>query len=287
MSGCLPITVTARDAGEAGDAALRDASENSLPDAASGDAEPAGDAGAIDGSEDGGSTNGLALSGTWALEVVGSDIVESNAVNEPVTMVTTSLARVEITQAALSLLTKTEICAVSSTPLGEFTTTHPAAAAAAYVVTESAATISADTIGATFTAAERAQLLGWEALIDVRNEALPQTEDDPRVRDADNDRNPGVSLLVQGPIEGELYVVARSVVTLNGRIESETAINGLSSAVRQQNTVGASTDLLAESQIEISPDPNVQASTFRLRRVPEGIQPACAEIIANRERIFR
>jgi hypothetical protein len=285
VSGCLSVASTARDAATESDAAPRDAAEITQGDAALDGGIAANDAGADAGATD--ASIELSLTGAWALEIVATDQVTSSSLNTTETVVITTIALVELTQTGQRFQTKTEICQISTTALSEFSTIYPEAAIAVIANQESGGSLSTDANRTRFIAEPRAQILGWTPVLNALTEQLPESEEDPRVVDADNDRNPGVTLEIKGPIGGEIYVASRSIVSLEGTVESSERISGLSETIRKQVTLGASNEILAENQILVVPGQDPNASTFRMARLPTMIEPNCLGIVTNLEQIFR
>ncbi len=112
-------------------------------------------------------------------------------------------------------------------------------------------------------------------LTNAWRDPLPETMDDPRVFDADNDGKPGVTVHVRGLVDGSIYMVQRSWNALKGEVKG-TRIEGLMRWQTTQNVIGASSILL-KSNLETRVDPDASKSYFVSKRIDASTQ--CADII--------
>jgi hypothetical protein len=102
---------------------------------------------------------------------------------------------------------------------------------------------------------------------DPLTETMPENADDPRVVDADNDGQPGVTLLVSGgaAVGGcDMYVLQRSAIRYLGQFERSNLINGTSITYYSQKVLGASQSLCA---VPRTITPNDRSSVFVMHRV--------------------
>jgi len=106
-------------------------------------------------------------------------------------------------------------------------------------------------------------------------DVLPESEDDPRVFDADSDGRPGVTVHIRGLIEGSIFLVQRSWTALKGEVNGDT-ITGLVRWNTSQKVLGA-TSIFLRSETETRPHPDPQKSHFFMRRITTGTQ--CADIV--------
>lgn len=83
-------------------------------------------------------------------------------------------------------------------------------------------------------------------------DSLPESADDERIWDQDEDGNPGVTLEVSGLIEGALYVVIRYADTLSGELSDDGELIGEARDETEQVVVGASSEVL---RINVSATP--------------------------------
>ncbi len=222
------------------------------------------------------------LSGVWALKQVLASVVNYPMIG-PVDTVYTNYILVEITGDGTSLLSTEQVCAIdveAETQLQQ--TVIPDAFVESMVLKEKSIQLLPKTDGYAFYQPKFYEIQGVE-LEDVENEPLPTEADDPRVIDQDQDGHPGLTVLVTGAINGEIYVVSRGHRTLRGPLASPLGIEGLIEWEEVQNTIGASSDILNTSPDSVThPDP--QRSYFQL--VPVDMGTTCDEIKAQKENLF-
>jgi len=112
---------------------------------------------------------------------------------------------------------------------------------------------------------------------------LPTWARDYRVVDADKDGNPGVTVEIDGMIEGAIYLVQRSITQLRGLVEDNDKVNGLVAWSTEQSILGATSRLL-ESQPATRPDPDSTRSYFQMRRVES--TTTCSDLRKNAAKLF-
>ncbi len=218
------------------------------------------------------------MNGTWASRVVDSQMFSGLLGTDTVTI--TTYARVQITQSGTSIAAMQTECSVSVTPYKGNVTTYPDAAVASIPVMSTPGTLSAAFVGATYTAEQQVQLVGWKTQADPKTDPLPTLANDARVFDADGDGNPGVTLKVSGGLAaGDIYVVNRSLIDLSGTVLSANRIAGPSHTLLEQTVVGAN-PMLLKQQVTATPNPDAAASTFTLSRLVAG-KDTCADIITE------
>lgn len=111
-----------------------------------------------------------------------------------------------------------------------------------------------------------------------RGEPLPEGPDDPRVIDADGDGKPGVTVLVRGLIDGEIYLVQRTWNALVGRAVSAQRFEGALLHGKEEVVLGATHDVLAAFP-PTRPDP--AGSRFVLERARAGA--TCQDAVGRME----
>jgi hypothetical protein len=223
------------------------------------------------------------LTGTWASKLVNAQIFDGPLGEDKVTI--TTLARVRLEQKDKVVTTTTEVCSVALSPYKNNRTIYPDKAIAAIAADTGTADLSAAAIGATYTPKRRVQLLGWVANGDPATEALPKDPKDARVKDADADGKPGVTLMIDGLIKGSVYVVNRSAIDIAAKITSKDRIAGSSHTEQQQNVLDADNPLL-KGMVTTKPDPNAAASTFLLVRTSPATD-SCSAIKSAADTIFK
>lgn len=117
-------------------------------------------------------------------------------------------------------------------------------------------------------------------LADLENEELPTDPTDPRVQDADNDGNPGLTLLLDGILTGQLFEVQRDFTELTGTQTSADRIEGLANWGSELSYLGSDPEFLLDLVGEALPDSDPSKHTFEIVRLPAGSD--CAYILDNR-----
>lgn len=102
-------------------------------------------------------------------------------------------------------------------------------------------------------------------LIDVWNDPLPKNAADARVFDADRDGHPGVTVRIEGAIEGAVYVAQRSWSRLEGLVRPDR-ISGLVTWQTEQVVLDATSALLSNPP-NARTSANPQDSYFVSKRV--------------------
>jgi hypothetical protein len=115
-------------------------------------------------------------------------------------------------------------------------------------------------------------------------DTMPSDDTDSRVFDQDDDEHPGISLVIQGFLQGELYVIHRHKASLTGSLESDTRISGRTAWTTDQVILGSTPESLAaqDPKPQTHPDPN--KSTFVMVKAIGGDD--CAALNAKRSTLF-
>jgi hypothetical protein len=136
---------------------------------------------------------------------------------------------------------------------------------------------------------------GWRLIVprhcDVRGaelrspayETLPTSSDDPRVTDADDDGKPGVTIEVEGIVDGKMYIVHRACDRFRGRFVSSDRIEGRVEWEADQEVLG-STSLFLRKRPETRAHSDASKNRFTMVRVPDGA--GCETILSERETLF-
>jgi hypothetical protein len=121
-------------------------------------------------------------------------------------------------------------------------------------------------------------------LDDPWRDALPTEPDDEAVIDEDRDGNPGVTVKIVGPIDGEIYVVQRSWNELRGTLaEDGESIRGRVTWRTHQEVVGAS-NMFLKANPDAKPHPDPDESWFEMKRIDAS--QTCDDIRKNHNRLF-
>jgi beta-carotene/zeaxanthin 4-ketolase len=108
-------------------------------------------------------------------------------------------------------------------------------------------------------------------------EALPQSADDPRVCDSDDDGNPGVTVQIGGLVEGEVYIVQRGWSRYRGLLDPRLrAFRGEVVFGQEQVVLDASRRVL-RSQPPMEPADAPGANTFVMAPLADGA--GCREAV--------
>lgn len=115
-------------------------------------------------------------------------------------------------------------------------------------------------------------------------DTMPTDATDERVVDQDGDTNPGISLVITGALQGELYVIHRHKASLTGALESDTRISGRTAWTTDQVILGASSEFLAAQDPKPQTHPDPSKSTFVM--VKAEASDDCAALNAKRSTLF-
>lgn len=107
-------------------------------------------------------------------------------------------------------------------------------------------------------------------------DALPEDPEDPRVRDADGDGHPGVTVRVGGLVEGDVYVVQRGWSEFDGAADDPDTFRGDVRFDQDQTVLGATRRALRNPP-PTRPDDRPGASTFVMHRLGESA--GCREAV--------
>lgn len=115
-------------------------------------------------------------------------------------------------------------------------------------------------------------------------DTMPVDDTDERIFDQDGDTKVGITLVIQGTLQGELYVIHRHKATLSGALESDTRISGLTAWTTDQVILGASSELLASQDPKPVTHPDVNRSHFVMVKATDGDD--CIALKAKRATLF-
>lgn len=123
-----------------------------------------------------------------------------------------------------------------------------------------------------------ASAVGWTP--NAPDEPLPQDASDARVKDADGDGNPGVTVRVRaaGIVNGDVYVVQWQRAQYEGEVDEAGPLRGEVFDESEQRTIGAS-NLLLNTDMDVEPDPD--RSDNRIEMLPVEAPLSCAQLLAR------
>ncbi len=129
----------------------------------------------------------------------------------------------------------------------------------------------------------------WEVractLNDPENDPLPTKVDDTRVFDPDNTKTNGLLIYAKGAVNGEAEIVQKVSTILNGKLDENGEIRGLTTWSEDQKVLWTENILLSKGA-PTSPDPSIDPaeSYFIYKRIDE--QYDCDWIYKNSAALF-
>lgn len=222
------------------------------------------------------------LSGTWAQLQVQASVSSVPVVGE-IRSQTRSLSLVSIRQDDRDLEVSVEACSIDiNSDLEIVRTIIPDAMVAAVGTRTVKARLKPGNTYWRYEQQRDTSVLGAK-LKDAENDSLPEWSRDFRVYDHDRDGNPGVTVNVDGMVSGSMYLVQRSSTKLRGIVKSRTKLEGMVTWNTEQNILGATSKLLKKSP-EITPDPKLARSFFRMKRISS--PTSCDALAEQAETLF-
>ena len=223
------------------------------------------------------------LNGTWAVlervhAVVGQPLPSSQLSRQMYTF--------DITQTGTDLAIVEHMCDIQVDDLsGAETTRMLPALFASLAPTNRTGSLTGDaTAGFELTTVQAYRVRGV-ALTDIATEALPTEATDPRLRDMDSDSKPGVTLLLDGLLDGRAYVVQREWnLYYDAALVTPDRIEGRSMWSSEQIYLGSDPPEIAELGIVATPDADPAKHEVVLVRVPDGSD--CAFVAAHQCTLF-
>lgn len=222
--------------------------------------------------------------GTFASRQLVSSRARTRPANRYMRVVTTSwvLHRVSVSDGEVRVSSR--YCAVEQEPLGRVRTTIGGAFVAAIPEWESTARITGPAGGPwSFELPEHAVVLG-ATLSDPVEDRLPADASDGRVVDSDGDGEPGVTVDVEGLVDGQVFLVQRLVRGLRGTLEPSGRMQGTVTGSSDQEVIGASTTVLRMFTPRFRQEPDPSRHTFVWHPLPEGSD--CSDLLARRADVF-
>lgn len=222
------------------------------------------------------------LQGTWAQKIVMTSLSDPPVIGE-VTSRTITYALYEVTQERRDLEVRTETCDVKlRNESSMMSTLLPDRFVRALPDEERSARI-ADTDDGPVLEFERSYTVLGARLREPRSETLPSSPDDPRVIDDDGDNHPGVTIQVEGIVDGALRVVQRAWDRYRAPVESTSRVAGTVEWRVDQHVVDA-TSVFLQGQPPTRPHPDESKSHFEMVRVSSDFD--CSEVLDRRNDLF-
>jgi hypothetical protein len=104
------------------------------------------------------------------------------------------------------------------------------------------------------------------------------------IQDTDMDDHPGVTLLLDGLLRGQAYVVQRDHNAYTGTQSSPDQIDGHNVWSSEQVYLGSMPQSIADLAINATPDPDPSKHTFQLIRIPDGSD--CSYVVDHQCQLF-
>ncbi len=223
------------------------------------------------------------ISGTWAVLELQTALVQVEPFGT-MTQVSTNLYRAQVGGGAASTLEMTLCDWRTEDDAKIFTTTMGGSVLAnldPFVRDLNIETRQDGSVG--LVVAEGVSLRGVE-LTEPATEALPTESSDARVVDQDGDTDPGISLLISGSLQGELWVIHRHKAAMDGCFTAADRVVGLTDWTTEQVILGSNPSNLSNSKPVASTHPDDDLSHFVMVKVADGDD--CAAIITKRATLF-
>ena len=230
-------------------------------------------------------SGGLAnLVGTFASKSHMSTLSEAPLVGE-VNSTTIAYALVQVTQNGNEVTTNAIVCGIDMDSGSTFITmTIPQAFINSLdpVVGHGQLQEAGGSVG--IVTDEAADVRGWHPN-DPWTDELPTEPDDPRVYDQDNDGNPGLTVLIDGLVDCESYVVMRDISSSEGTVLSDDRVESLVTFTSDMYLVGSTSNVcLMQNGQPTWQDPVAENSYSILQRID--LSWTCTEVLANKDTLF-
>jgi hypothetical protein len=226
------------------------------------------------------------VSGQWAMLDVAARLAQAPTFPEPIPNRAVTLSLLEQTQDGQALTVAGEVCdhwvndpddALVRTliPDGYLTALPPFTLTGTYTV--------ADDGTGSYRLDEYVQLIGME-LDDPKGDPLPTEASDPAVFDEDEDGNPGVTVFLNGVVQGDIYVVSRRISEVEAWVTAEGRIDGQLLFDAEERVVASEPGSIKELGTVVSPDPDECKSTVTLVKLDADAD--CASVSERYEELF-
>ncbi len=169
------------------------------------------------------------------------------------------------------------LCGGFNVEVSGVTTTLPESTYRA-VPESTAERVTVDETGA-YAQADHLQLWGLRDLPDPFATALPTSKEEAvdapwtnRIYDMDEDENPGVTAVISGAVEGEVFIIQRKTVTTHGVVLGPDRAIGLAENTNEVLQLGNTNALLdRQSEGNSEPHPDPKRSWFEEVRVADDV----------------
>jgi hypothetical protein len=225
----------------------------------------------------------LDMTGTWAQYQEVSTLADAPLIGEVKTL-SRAFVRLTVVQDGDSVQAVQEVCSLSLDAESEFAQTviPDAFVNSLHVVTKLGIIAHTDD-HVSFEQFPAVELHGVK-LDNQWEDELPTSPDDPRVLDQDEDGKPGLTVYINGLVDGEIYVIQRAISSLDGTFQGPDRITGLMDWNQEQVVLGSDNPILRDNPIDTRVDPDAEASFFISARVEDGMD--CEQIMQKKMELF-
>ncbi len=226
-----------------------------------------------------------AAEGTFALKVVNTTLVKVPVLGDFAGGGTNyRLVRRTFDEGAGHYVQESFLCGGFNVEVAGVTTSVPEATYRA-VAPNTAEIVEIDDDGA-YRQRDHIQLWGLRDLPDPYETALPANKEEAqqaphrdRIFDMDDDNNDGITSIISGAVEGEVYVIQRKTVTTRGIVLGPDRMFGLSVNTNELVQLGNNNVLLdRQSEGSAEPHPDPKRSWFEEVRVDDDFD--CDDVMA-------
>jgi hypothetical protein len=121
-------------------------------------------------------------------------------------------------------------------------------------------------------------------LADIENDPIPTDPEDPAVFDGDEDGQPGITLILDGFLDGLLYVAQRDWNAYTGVQADSNNIRATADWGAEQFAYGANPEEFLSLDLSVTRDPDMNKHPVIMVRIPDGSD--CAYVLANQCQLF-
>lgn len=227
------------------------------------------------------------LSGRWAMKFAVTHSTCVPILEEPIQLILTGIALVEIEHDHLELTFTEEICdySMNSPEDLDFYVIFTNDTIAAIETMARRADLEILSTGADFIVDRTVDIYGADKTLfdDAENDLLPIEEDDGRLVDFEDDGKPAATAQIRGFVKGEVYVVIRIVRDLIGKVVTRNLIEGQVNSNVKMNTIGANSPIM-NIQLDLQEAGNDGTNRFQMIRLDQSLN--CADLYEDAQELF-
>jgi len=223
------------------------------------------------------------VSGHWAFQTVGSQLVQAPAIAQPFHTRVISLMLVDLTQTGKDVTLNASYCERTvETDSVEQTVLPDAFVKALTPYTQSGTYQVTGGVGH-FKLPDFPEVLGAKLNVPM-NDALPTDPTDSRVFDQDGDGHPGMTVKLTGLIDGDAYVVERQISSYDGVALTKDHLQGKLGFSSEQVVLDSNPAIIKNQSPSGSTDPEACNSHFDAVRLSASAD--CQYVVDNAATLF-